>query len=161
MNSTTQVKTNFNSKFYLGKVDNEKIYLSPPSWDCGWYWGFGYLGNKNHHYHIDGLKKVQKYNFEKSVFEYEFFNLFDGLKKHFGDSFVVKEDGDIWVLAELFSTFYALKEAAEVLGRGGSRMTSNPCKDIITNKSETDRINNTVLPSIFNAIHEILLKYSK
>jgi hypothetical protein len=50
-------------KILLGYNNNEPIYLSPPSWDCGWYWGFGYLGNKNCHYHVDGLTKIQSQDF--------------------------------------------------------------------------------------------------
>ena len=92
------------NKIYLGKnIYNEKIYLDAPSWECGWYWSFGYLGNKNCHYHVDGLKKDGNNNY---------INLFDGLKKEFRDTFIVKEDGDVWVLAELFETFYTLKKAA-------------------------------------------------
>ena len=40
------MKTNFKKKYLLGYINNESIYLSPPSWDCNWYWGFGYLGKK-------------------------------------------------------------------------------------------------------------------
>ena len=145
-------------KIKLGIVNNENIYLTPPSWDCDWYWGFGYLGNKNCHYHIDGLNKIETYNSEKKVFEYEFVNLYDGLKKHFGDSFIVKEDKDIWMLAELFKTFYTLKETAEVLGRGGSHYGYNPCSLIIKNDIEVKRINEIVLPAIFKEIYNILDK---
>lgn len=147
------------SKIKLGRVDNETIYLSPPSWDCGWYWGFGYLGNRNCHYHVDGLKKIQTYNAKKQVWEYEFVDLHEGFKKHFGESFIVKDDKDIWKLAELFETFYTLKEAAEVLGRGGSHVTSNPCASVIKNLDEVKRINEVVLPSIFKEIYIILNKY--
>ena len=128
-------------KIYLGTVNGEKIYLSAPSWDCGWYWGFGYLGNNNCHYHVDGLRKDV--------------NLYDGFKKHFGNSFVIKES-DIWVFAELFQTFYSLRETAELLGRGGSHLTTNPCSEIIINKSETERINNVVLPAIFDEIYKVI-----
>lgn len=132
------------SKVFLGKVDNERIYLSPPSWNCGWYWRFGYLGNKNCHYHVDGLAKDC--------------NLFDGLKNHFGESFIVKNDKDVWTLAELFKTFYALKQTAEVLGLGGSHYTTNPCSEIIKNTDEVKRINEVVMPQIFEEIYKILLK---
>lgn len=152
--------SNYKSKIYLGTVNNERIYLSAPSWDCGWYWGFGYLGNMNCHYHVDGLTKIKNYNFEKSVWEYEFVNLYDGFKKHFGDSFIVKNDSDIWTLAELFKTWYTLKETAEVLGSGSAHMTTNPCKDIIINKDEVTRINGIVLPQIFEEIYKILSKYT-
>lgn len=129
------------SKVLLGYNDNQPIYLSPPSWDCGWYWGFGYLGNNNCHYHIDGLSKDK--------------NLFDAFKEHFGDTLRVRES-DLWTLVELFGTFYALKTTTEVLGRGGSHYTSNPCKDLITNKDEVTRINNIVLPQVFEEIYKIL-----
>jgi hypothetical protein len=140
------LETNY-KKIKLGTVNNESIFLSPPSWDCGWYWGFGYLGNKNCHYHLDGLSKEC--------------NLFDGIKKHFGDSFIIKDEKDIWTFAELIQTFYHLKESAEVFGRGGSHYTTNPCKDIIINKEIVATINNIVIPAIFEQIYKILDKYTK
>ena len=35
----------FGDAYYLlGKdEDGVKWYLRKPTWDCGWYWGFGYL----------------------------------------------------------------------------------------------------------------------
>lgn len=128
-------------KIKLGIVDGDPIYLSPPSWDCGWYWGFGYLGNKNCHYHIDGLSKDC--------------NLFDGFKKHFGESLKI-DDKNLWILAELIQTFYSLKETAEVLGRGGSHYTTNPIADLIKNTDEVKRINEVVMPALFEEIYKIL-----
>jgi len=93
------------------------------------------------HYHVDGLCRET--------------NLYDGFKKHFGNSFIIKES-DIWVFAELFSTFYVLRETAEILSRGGSHLTSNPCSEIIINKTEVERINNTVLPAIFDEIYKVI-----
>jgi hypothetical protein len=136
--------SNYPTRIYLGENEGEKIYLSAPSWDCGWYWGFGYIGNKNCHYHVDGLTKKENAN------------LFDAFKKHFGKSLIVR-DSQLWTLCELFQTFYILKESAEVLGRGGAHMTTNPCKDLIINKEETERINNVVLPQIFEEIYKILI----
>lgn len=146
-------------KVYLGKNENESIYLTPPSWDCGWYWGFGYLGNKNCHYHVDGLKTIKTYDFEKKSWNIETVDLYNGFKKHFGDSFIIHLDTDIWKLAELFETFYSLKNIAELYKRGGSHLTSNPCKDIIINMEEYERINKIVLPEIFEQIYLILEKY--
>jgi len=131
----------YKKKTYLGNHDGEPIYLTAPSWDCGWYWGFGYLGNRNCHYHLDGLSKDK--------------NLYDAIKEHFGDSLVIS-DCDLWKFAELIGTFYALKQTAEVLGRGGSHYTTNPCSDLIKNPDEVARINNVVLPAIFDEIYKIL-----
>ena len=134
-------------KICLGKVEGEKIYLSPPSWDCEWYWGFGYLGNSSCHYHLDGLSNDK--------------NLFDALQEHFGNTFLIKENEDIWTFCELVQTFYSLKETAEVLRRGGSHYTNNPLKKIITDKKKVDEINNKILPLLFDEIYKILNKYDK
>ena len=43
-------------KIYLGNTtEYGRLYLSKHSWDCGWYWGFGYIGNSRLHMHIDSL----------------------------------------------------------------------------------------------------------
>lgn len=146
--------SNYN-KILLGYNNNEPIYLSPPSWDCGWYWGFGYIGNKNCHYHINGLTKIETYNFEAKAFTCKNVNLYDGFIEHFGDTLKVRKS-DLLALVELFSTFYKLKETAEVLGRGGSNYTTNPVKDLIINIDEVTRINNIVLPQVFEEIYKIL-----
>ena len=142
-------------KILLGKHNGENIYLTPPSWDCGWYWGFGYLGNNNRHYHVDGLKKSETYNFEKKVFEYKFMNLYDGFIEHFGDTLMVRKS-HLWKLCELFETFYRFKEMAEVYDRGGCHYTNNPCKDLIENKDEAKKINEVILPAVFEEIYKIL-----
>jgi len=54
---------------------------------------------------------------------------------------------------------YLLKSTAELLGRGSANLTSNPCKDVIINTEETKRINNVVLPQIFEEIYDILQGY--
>lgn len=148
--------TKFDNRIKLGEVDNAPIFLSAPSWDCGWYWGFGYLGNKDCHYHVEGLTKIEKYNHEAKAFTHESVSLYDGFKRHFGESFILKDDNKIWTLAELFATFYCLKETAEVLGRGGSHYTTNPIAEIIKNTDEVKRINEVVLPQLFDAIYDVL-----
>src|SRR5687767_15009990 len=32
-----------------------RVYLEKHKWDCGWYWGFGYIGNRAWHTHFDSL----------------------------------------------------------------------------------------------------------
>ena len=115
--------------------------MRKPSWDCDWYWGFGYLGNNDCHYHVNGLDNK---------------NLYDAIKEHFGDTLTIKDDKKLWMFCELMATFYTLKETAEVLGRGGANYGFNPVADIIRNKEESDRINNKVMPAIFDALWDIL-----
>jgi len=32
----------------------EPVYLEGFKWDCGWYWGGGYIGNSKFHAHFNG-----------------------------------------------------------------------------------------------------------
>lgn len=141
-------KTNFEKEFKMGKeAGNDKVeYLAPPSWDCDWYWGFGYLQNNDIHHHIDTLG-------ERNT------NMFDALKTYYGDTLTIKDESDLWTFCELMATFYALKKTAEVLGRGGTHYTNNPVADVIKNEKEATRINDEVMPAIFNAIEVVLAKY--
>lgn len=135
-------------QFYFGtdKETKERIYLFKPSFDCGWYWGFGYLGNRNCHYHLDSYSKGRNIDMHSALTED--YDLNPLIKKN------------LWVFCELVQTAYWLKKAAEVLGRGGAHYTNNPCKSVIVNKKETDRINNIVLPAIFNELSNLIEKKS-
>ena len=137
-------KTKWTKGYFFGIDVNseEKIYLRAPSWDCGWYWGFGYLGNNRTHYHLSGYANGRN------------INMYDALKEDYKLNKNIEDN--LWLFCELVKTAYALKETAEVLGRGGSHYTDNPVKDIIKNEEEVERINGVVLPAIFDEIDKIL-----
>ena len=140
------METNYTKKIYIGKNDNgkgENIYLSPPTWDCGGYWSFGYLGNRNCHYHLDGLSA--KHNTY----------MYDAMKKEFGDSLIFPENL-LWEFCELAKSAYQLKSTAELYGRGGSRICLNRAKDTIINTDIAEDINNRILPTVFNAIADVI-----
>lgn len=145
-------KTKWKGEYLMGKVNGENIYLSAPEWACGWYWGFGYLGNKNCYYHLDGLRKTHNAN------------LYDALYKEFGNTLTIGKidnnnfgnNSKLYTFCELVLTAYTLKETAEVLGCGGSHMTTNPLASLIKNETEVTRINTVVLPAIFDAINDLL-----
>ena len=132
--------TIFNKKVYIGSNEGEREYLANPSWDCDWYWGFGYLQNRNIHHHVNTLNKDK--------------NMHDALIEYYEDTLVLK-DGKLWQFCELMYTFYTLKEAAQVLGRGGSNYTTNPISELIKNESEVKRINEIVLPALFDEIYKL------
>ena len=107
--------------FYLGQEeDGTNVWLEDFTWDCGWYWGGGYLetytNNANpeaardisSHSHFDGLGKDK--------------NLFDGFKSR-----IVKTpltDNELWQLCDLMQSFYTLRESAEWFKNGSSHYTS-------------------------------------
>jgi hypothetical protein len=140
----------FPLKVYMGNVDGERIYMTRPSFDCNWYWGFGYLGNRNCHYHLDGIGKGENINFR------------DALVKHFGESFIIKDDRLLWQFAEVVRTIYTMKKAAEMFHMGGSHMTTNPDADTIKSKSNWEQeINEVLIPRQIAAMYEIIEKAKK
>lgn len=151
----------FGKDIYLLGIDEDgtKYWLEAPKWDCGWYWGFGYVetytNNTNPHLakdisshsHFSGLVGYQEfYNHEKGVFQKGEYihNVFDS--PTFAATTFDEKTG--WVLSELFDSFYKLKKIAEVFGKGGSNLTTNPCQSVILNKEWARHINEVMIPAI-------------
>lgn len=133
--------TKWTDRRYLGKrkEDKKMVYLAAPTWDCDWYWSFGYLVRTGEHFHLRNYGNMDW----KDCLERDYI-------------LNVKLRGDkLWKFYELAKTAYKLKEVAEVLGRGGCNITDNPLAEVIKNKTEVDRINQIVLPQIFDAINEM------
>jgi hypothetical protein len=135
-------------KLILGKgtYSDSEVWLNPPKWELNWYWSFGVLQNKECSYHIETIQKEQNLDLKTAI------------DLHLKESFIIKNDSDKWKFAELISTFYVMKKYAELLYIGGSHYTGNPCCETIKNREEWERINNVVLPKIFEEIYKILLK---
>ena len=112
------------TKVYLGKdkETGERLYLKKHSWGCGWYWGFGYVGNKDLHFHF---------------------------KSYIEDSKCCKElltttkltDDNWWVLRDLFKQAYALQKAAEIYRYGGHQTTVKGVTDILKSPSKVTALN--------------------
>ena len=155
------METKWKDKIFFGtrEEDNACIWLSRPSWDCGWYWGFGYLGNREVHYH---LKSYQDRNRVLKDDKGDLCVVTERRNKHMYDCLLEDYDlnpkikKNLWEFCELVETIYTLKEAAEVLGRGGSHYANNPCKEIIINKEEVERINKVVIPAMLDALYDLM-----
>jgi hypothetical protein len=149
-----KIENQFTNKVYLGKYHGEEVSLAAPSWDCGWYWGCGYIQNRNLHTHYNSIcfSQHETYNFKKQAFE-------KGKYVH-----ILQDNPDFsthlsksvqWQLSDYMKSFYALQEAAEVLGRGSSHYTGKANKDL-KNISMCTKINNVLLPRLFNNIYNLL-----
>ena len=130
-------------KIYLGNTtEYGRLYLSKHSWDCGWYWGFGYIGNSRLHMHIDSLING----------EYDVNKIFDG-------STGITQD-QWWIIRDLFRQAYALKAAAEVYQYGGHQTTRPGMTDCIKNLEMAARINKD-LEIVLNKVWDFLLNEVK
>lgn len=158
--------------YLIGKDNNGKrVWLEKPSWDCGWYWGFGYLqtmqGNREPSYardidsHTHWDSRVSESHKNAHDWFIETFgkpttDLWDQPRKADKDARMCRfTDKQVWRLCELMDTAYTLRETAEVLGRGKSNYGENPCVKVIKNTREAKRINSKVLPAIFAEIGKI------
>jgi hypothetical protein len=137
-------------KVYFGHTElGEAIYLDLPKWDCGWYWGFGYLGNRGLHYHLSSYQAVG------GIGEHRDIGMFEALKADYELGKPLQDDANLWKFCELVKTVYTLREAAEVFNRGGSHYSSNPCRELLKSPEQYRHINDVLLPSLFREIDKI------
>lgn len=108
-------------------ADGENIYLSKHSWDCGWYWGFGYIGNSRCHFHMDNLMAVRDAGSTAVASD-----LFESTNI---------TDSDWWVIRDLFKQAYALKDAAEVYQYGGHQSSRVGVTDLLKSSEKAAQLN--------------------
>lgn len=123
-------------KILLGRVDNQPVYIYKHSWDCNWYWGFGYLGNNNWHFHMESLID-DSFQVDK---------LFESTKI---------TQGQWWVIRDLFIQAYSLKKVAETFRHGGYQTKLEGVTDIIQDK-ELEVLMNSKLEIVLNKTWEYL-----
>ena len=145
-----EVITKFGRKYYLLGKDAEgtKYWLEEPSWDCNWYWGFGYVQTFNRsgndidsHQHFDTLFLTRK--------------IYDSFVELLVETPLSKNE--IWTLLELMKSYYTLEKYAELCHTGSSWIASdNPCREILKDDDYEHRINTVLLPKIFDEIRNLM-----
>jgi hypothetical protein len=125
------------TKILLGKLkadagtsaDGENVWLTKHEWSCNWYWSFGWVGNKNCHFHFDSLLCIKD---GKGSVKYTASELFESTNI---------SDKEWWVMRDLFVQSYALKKAAEVYRYGGHQSTVVGVTDLIRDDDMAKRLN--------------------
>lgn len=156
INKRTEIA--FNKKIYLLGIDKDECYvwLETPSWDCGWYWGFGYIERYTNNKNPQNAKDISSHSHFNSelVGKQE-----QGYCYHINDENSIFKattltDKESWELSELMQSFYTLKKTAEFFKNGKSNTSETSLNfkdDLIYNM-----INKEILPEIFKRIDEIL-----
>lgn len=145
-----EVKEVFGKKNYLiGERNGVKIWLEEASWDCGWYWGFGYIEEYNKRY-----TDINSHTYFSNYFCNS--NCIEEFKKDFDK--ITLNDSELWKLFEYMKQFYIIREYSDLLCRSGANYTTvnNLQKFDKDNKKEYERINKIVLPNLFKHIENIL-----
>lgn len=163
------VRTAFGKKVYLlGRFnDGHTFWMKEPTWDCGWYWGVGYVNtytrregppakDTQSHQHYDSLlfRKHEYYDTAKQTWRLgsDYLHI---LSDHPDVAECVLTTNEQWILSDLMKTAYTLQQAAETFGRGSSHLTGD-APILIQDKDLAKRINEVELPKIFRAIAELL-----
>jgi hypothetical protein len=152
---------------YTKESTPEAIYLRDFSWDCDWYWGGGYIGNRKLHTHFDSCfldtVDIRGHNLGRfctpwdkeegyavvtngcSVWEpIEFF--LDGSPDH------VKKNW--WRIKDLFKQFYTYRKAAECFHHGGHCTSEMRCaEEIVPDMAQVlnDHIFKVIIPEVYKA----------
>lgn len=137
-----KVKKDFNKDSRLGNIGGEMVWLTKHSWDCGWYWGFGYIGNRNMHTHFDSCFLECQANTASEIFEDAKFT-----------------NNEWWVIRDLMVQAYALKSAAEIYKHGGHQTTKKEVTDIILDDAMCTRLNKdlkTVLDKVWEYMEDCI-----
>ena len=131
------------------------VFIVRPTWDCGWYWGFGYLerwnarkGDIDFHTHINSQFSGNE--------ESPRCNWYEGMQYLLDKGDVFENDRQRWQFLEIVKTIYNLKMTAEVLGRGGSHYSTNPLSEDIKNHDEVRRINQYLIPKLIDEMYKVL-----
>jgi hypothetical protein len=147
-NELNALMEQYPKNFRMGAKYGRGVLLRRPSFDCEWYWGLGYLGNSETHYHVDGVESDQ------------YKHLFDRIKLHFGDSLTITDDKDLWTFCEIMISLYTLKATAELLYRGGSHTTTNPDKELLKNEEMYLHFVKVLIPAQIASLYAVLKKYA-
>jgi len=149
----------FNKNIYLIGTNNdgENVWLEAPSWDCDWYWGFGYLETYTNNDNPARSRDIASHSHFSQFFKARE-NGYDAFKHYFKDT--VLSDSELWQLLDLMKTFYTLKEMAEIMYRGHSNYTERVSVNI-KDMDAYNHINKDLIPQITKAILALLTPKNK
>ena len=150
MNKKIRVYNGKNLYFLGVDKDGDNVYLQDISFDCGWYWGMGYVESfrpraksQNSHMHFDSLFLTK--------------DLHKSFKNYFDET--VLNDREMWQLLEYMKSLYQLRKFAEMIHLHGSHITQNDFlkENFVSIDTEyRDRINTVLIPGLWSKVVELL-----
>lgn len=139
--------------FLLGQdASGQNYWLEAPSWDCNWYWGFGYIETYTNNRSPGNSKDIFSHSHADNFIS-EYFTEWNNSKPILAKQTFDETEG--WELSELFKQFYFLKDAAAHFATGNCNFAATSVKSWAKPELVTE-INTTILPQIMNRILAIL-----
>ena len=152
----------FNKDIYLlgEDVDGIKYWLEAPSWDCNWYWGFGYVETYTNNKHPEMSKDIESHQHIDSSFLGEGNAKDGGYCHNIYDSKLLHKktftESEGWELSELFKCFYLLQKYADFKKHGHVNISPSNTTKNMKDLKEWNSINQKDIPIITTRILEIL-----
>ena len=145
----------FGKKVWLLGKDKDGInyWLEEPSWDCGWYYGFGFVETYTHNTRPDLARDINSHQHFDSLFLNGPKCSKDMFKEFFAETPL--SDDEIWELVDYMKTFYTLKSVAELFKHGYSWQTSKAKIDQLQSDEQNDLVNKVWLPEVFKRIEKL------
>ena len=162
-----KTKTKYQNDLYIGRIKRGcvmcKVYLAQPRWIGNWYWSFDNLETSATYLtHIEYQRKEYVYDKKGNILLSRRLNIYDTLKKIFGDTLAITDVDDLWRFSDLLESYYTLKKTAELFVRGCSNYTTIDKMPLsLMDMDSYKKINEVLIPSIFDAMYDILMKYQK
>lgn len=141
--------------FLLGVKDGRRYWLEAPSWDCGWYWGFGYVETYTNNAHPERSRDIESHQHFDGLFLNDCHKCGRDKFAEFFDKTTLTEN-EIWELVDYMKTFYTLKETAELFKHGYSWQTERAKIDQLKSDEQADLVNQVWLPEVFKRIKTLL-----
>lgn len=142
-------------KYFLLGADEDGInyWLEEGHFDCGWYWGFGYIETFSNNKNPQLSRDINSHShFKTMLLDNALFA--DGFKNCFYQTPLSQDE--IWKLYELMQAFYIAREYSDMIHRGGAHISQNPVSETIKDEDEYKRINEVVIPAIMDAVYKIM-----
>ena len=139
-----------NKKYYLiGRKDGEDLYLEAASFNCGWYWGIGYVET------FTNRKRPER---SADISCHTHFNTLFPTWKAFVDNLddTPFTERERWQIYEIMECLYTARNYSDMIHRGSAHYTNNDAADIIKDDAEYKRINETVIPALLKNLYGIM-----
>lgn len=149
-----EINKAFGKKVYLLGMDKDaiKYWLEEPKWDCGWYWGFGYIETYTNNSSPSTSRDINSHH-HANEFLGKWWYKWNNSEPILLDTTFNEKEG--WELCELFEQFYFLQKAAEMFKDGKAHCT-NTTIPLWKDEVKVKEINETLIPNVTKRIIEIL-----
>ena len=143
----------FGTHYLLGEDENGiKYWLEEPTFDCGWYWGLGYIHTFTNN--KQPIKSVDINSHEHFSYKFMKNNYVQTYEQFFKKS--VLDRHNIYKLFDLMECAYTLKKMAELCERGSGWISENDCYDTLKDQDLYLEIIKKKLPAVISAICNLL-----